>query len=898
MDQPIYQPSGVARINDDIEGISLQSETPAVPCHSRDSLSAVSSISNVDRLCATETVKMLPRHTNETTVSMVPTPRSYATAPHVPAYRAQPSSQTLLRLSRPLMQQVSKMAHSDDVMLKEQKKLLLSRTSAETTLKVFDANAPVNSARKTYKATLAQSVPSKIKPASTIYHGSNSKSRVTTKLGQPPNHTRSNWDFKFVTKLNPRDSPPRELLEEQTALLLQQADSGVTSLKVFTDAPVDQVPHLGRASYRQAVMTPALGGRTRPVNKDASTQTTFAASSKAENAAPHDGAFSRDLPTPLADLQKQNVSLKKELEKANGHQTPKSDDKTAQNTVSGKSSRSDSHATLSVPNDMQVKEDAVIVEIRKTLPKRKRQHDSSVNITCSYSSFIPPVRMAPLIAETSGKLNMTIVTNVDTVTVFLKHDTTSRTTKSIVSLSGRVNVKVMNRPAERTKMSTSTPARPLLEPIEQRETTYNKVRKRIFAQRSSDPDKVSGAGLMTNPWGILVETPEQTGMDFQSVANAVLSRSDTTNEDDVCRPIITKTGLTSISKDHSNKLRRKRRFTQRQLYHLWLQEIQHVMVWMPESHAENVTDKTTAIGNIKNLEETVVSSNNRKRTIDDTPMCGSHSPEMSDDNLGELPEISCTQSRAFTSARSGRSLKSEQKRTASDQAGGRQCQTRQHAENALALAERTQHSHTADVLETMSLCTTVVTTFSTDKIALIHMLYAVNAACCLWRSMMLLTWYYRKQGNADGNNAQSLSSQRDNTEATSATDVWTTSLTLRTNWIGVTGGNEVPLPQRPQQRGRGGSMDGTRMHRPPTNQMDMDQVSITSGQSATTEADPDEIQAQMVLLALESLANSSSLKSIEDDDAHSIAHSDVSVLSHVNTSPGKSGFMSVLREHD
>jgi hypothetical protein len=297
--------------------------------------------------------------------------------------------------------------------------LLLSRASAETTLKVFDANAPVNSARKTYKAALAQGVPSKIKPASTIYHGSSSKPRVTTNLSQPPNHTRSNWDFKFVTKLNPRDSPPRELLEEQTALLLQQAASGLTSLKVFTDAPVDQVPHLGRTSYRQAVMTPVLGGRQRPVYKDASTQTTFAESPKAENAAPHDGTFSRDLPTPLEDLQKKNAALKKELEKANGHQTPKSDDKTAQNTVAGKSLRSDSHATLSVPNDMQVKEDTAISEIRKTLLKRKRQHDSSVNITCSYSSFIPPVRMAQLISETAGKLNMTIVTNVDTVTVFL-----------------------------------------------------------------------------------------------------------------------------------------------------------------------------------------------------------------------------------------------------------------------------------------------------------------------------------------------------------------------------------------------------------------------------------------------------------------------------------------------
>ena len=73
---------------------------------------------------------MLPRHTHETTVSMVPTPRSYATAPHAPAYRAQPSSQTLLRPSRPLLQQASKMAHADDVLLEEVAPL--SRASAET----------------------------------------------------------------------------------------------------------------------------------------------------------------------------------------------------------------------------------------------------------------------------------------------------------------------------------------------------------------------------------------------------------------------------------------------------------------------------------------------------------------------------------------------------------------------------------------------------------------------------------------------------------------------------------------------------------------------------------------------------------------------------------------------
>jgi hypothetical protein len=387
-------------------------------------------------------------------------------------------------------------------------------------------------------------------------------------------------------------------------------------------------------------------------------------------------------------------------------------------------------------------------------------------------------------------------------------------------------------------------------------------------------------------------------MDFQSAADAVLTRSDTANEDDVCRPIMIKTGLAPISKAHSNKLRRKRRFTQQQLYQLWLQEIQHVMVWMSESHAENVTDKTTAIGNTKNLEEAVVSSNNRNRIIDDTPMSDSRLPEVSDANLGELPEIACTQSRALFSARRGRSLKSEQKRAARDQARARQCQKRQHTENALALAERTQHNHTADVLETMSLCTNASTTSSTDKIALIHMLHAANTACCVWRGLMLLIWCYQQQGNTDGNNAQSCSSQRDDTEATSATDVWITSLPRGTNWIGGAGGNEIPLPQRPQQRGRGGAMGGARMQRPTTDQMDMDQISITSGQSVTTTADPDEIQAQMALLALQSLANSSSLKSIEDDDAHSIAHSGVSVLSHVNTPPGKSGFMSVLCEHD
>jgi hypothetical protein len=104
-------------------------------------------------------------------------------------------------------------------------------------------------------------------------------------------------------------------------------------------------------------MTPALSGRTHHVYKGASTQTTFVSSPKTDNvclttSAPHHGAFFRDLSAPFPDLQKQNVALKKELEKTNGDQTPKNDKKTDQNTVSGKSSRSDSHVTLSVQNGM------------------------------------------------------------------------------------------------------------------------------------------------------------------------------------------------------------------------------------------------------------------------------------------------------------------------------------------------------------------------------------------------------------------------------------------------------------------------------------------------------------------------------------------------------------------
>jgi hypothetical protein len=338
------------------------------------------------------------------------------------------------------------MTHTDDDMLEEQKKLLLSWSSVETTLKVFDDNAPVNSERKPYKQSFTQGVPSTIKSASIIYPDPNPKPHATANLVQVPNHKGLNWNFKFVTKLNPRDSPPRELLEEQTAFLFQQVVSGLTSLEVFTgDAPTDQVPHHGDTSYRQTVMTPALGGRTHPVYKDVSTQTTFAASKQDDNvhsatSTPYYGAFFRDLVAPfvelstegqLGDPQKQNVTLTKEIEKTITDQTPKRDNETVQNIVT--------------------EENTVISEIRKTLLKRKRQHDSSVNITCDYSSFIPPVRMTQFITETAEKLDMTTVTNVDTITVLFQHDTTFHTTKVIAPLSGRVTVKVMKCEEGKTK---------------------------------------------------------------------------------------------------------------------------------------------------------------------------------------------------------------------------------------------------------------------------------------------------------------------------------------------------------------------------------------------------------------------------------------------------------------
>jgi hypothetical protein len=189
--------------------------------------------------------------------------------------------------------------------------------------------------------------------------------------------------------------------------------------------------------------------------------------------------------------------------------------------------------------------------------------------------------MSQSITETVEKLDMT---TVDTVTVLFQHDTTFHTIKAIAPLSGRVTVKVMKRETGKTKAPTSTPPRPPPEPIERREVTYNKARKWIFAQRSSNPAQSSGAVMMTNPWGILAETPEQTAIESQSAADAALTRSDTVNKGDVYWPSMTKTGLTPISKAHNSKLRRKRRFTQKQLYQLLLQEIQLVTVHVRITH--------------------------------------------------------------------------------------------------------------------------------------------------------------------------------------------------------------------------------------------------------------------------------------------------------------------------
>ena len=74
---------------------------------------------------------------------------------------------------------------------------------------------------------------------------------------------------------------------------------------------------------------------------------------------------------------------------------------------------------------MEAEENDAIAEIRKTLLKKQQQRDSSVNIPCHYSPYIVAARMAQLIAETAEKLGMTIAGNVDTVTIFLQHDTTT-----------------------------------------------------------------------------------------------------------------------------------------------------------------------------------------------------------------------------------------------------------------------------------------------------------------------------------------------------------------------------------------------------------------------------------------------------------------------------------------
>jgi len=398
------------------------------------------------------------------------------------------------------------------------------------------------------------------------------------------------------------------------------------NLKVVTgDAPVHEVPHHGRASYKQVVMTPALSGRARLGYTDASTQTTFSASNQADNvrvatSAPHHGALFRDLVAPFVPLS----------DKGQLADLQKSDNETAQNTAAGNSVmnshaallvRSDPHGAFSVPNDMQAKENAAIAEIRETLVERKRQHDSTANISCNYSPFIPPARMAKIIAETAEKLDMSSVTNVETITLFFQRGTTLHTTKAIAPLSGCVTAKVMKREVEKTKAPTSTPARPLTKPIEQREATYNKARKRISAQRPFNPAQTLGAVMTTNPWAILAETQEQTSMESQSDADVALARSDTVNKGDICRPSMTKyttvrkpqnavcqrtkkkvpketicpvsamsmtdldaviaefnklpspaTGLAPTSKVHSNKLRRKRRSTHKQLYRLWLQD--------------------------------------------------------------------------------------------------------------------------------------------------------------------------------------------------------------------------------------------------------------------------------------------------------------------------------------
>jgi len=136
---------------------------------------------------------------------------------------------------------------------------------------------------------------------------------------------------------------------------------------------------------------------------------------------------------------------------------------------------------------------------------------------------------------------------------------------------------------------------------------------------------------------------------------------------------------------------------------------------------------TAGGGNTKRLEEAVVNSKKRIGAIDAKHQCTQLSrnrlPEMSDATLGGLLETTCTPSRALTS------------------------------ENAPALAERTQHFHTADALEAMSPCTTVATKFAIGKVALMDMLHAANVTCCLWRKLMLLTLCCQQHGRASEYNA-------------------------------------------------------------------------------------------------------------------------------------------------
>ena len=132
-------------------------------------------------------------------------------------------------------------------MFAKEKKLLLSQASAETSLTVLDRQVvAVNPARKSYKEAFAHGVSSKFKPAA-INTCPDPRTRAPPML-----HS----ELKFVSKITLPEPLPIELLEEQKALLLQQASTGITSLKVLTDAPAEQVPQ--RASYKQAVMTPAL----------------------------------------------------------------------------------------------------------------------------------------------------------------------------------------------------------------------------------------------------------------------------------------------------------------------------------------------------------------------------------------------------------------------------------------------------------------------------------------------------------------------------------------------------------------------------------------------------------------------------------------------------------------